>query len=278
LKPRTACLALLLAVGLGTGLAFLRAPERGSPSAPPPATPARAKQEPRRDRSSDPVPPGAVARLGTLRFRVPGEIEGLAFSPDGKTIAASSNGGVNLLDAASGKLIQRLPSSDFAFPRQHPVVFSPDGKRLAGRGQISVGRPFKGGVPVCELTVGGKPRDYDAEHALWVGWSAGGEPLAVCLETEGVRFHELASGRSRRFACKDLKRPELHAYVACTCSARGQTLAVADERSLVHVWDTATGRERCTLKPEGEYVQCLSLSPDGRILLTVTRKTAQLWD
>src|SRR5262249_36803285 len=217
LKPRTACLALLLAVGLGTGLAFLRAPEPGKPSATPPATPARAKDEPRRDRSGDPVPPGAVARLGTLRFRVPGEIEGLAFSPDCKTIAASSNGGVNLLDAASGKLIQRLPTSDFAFPRQHPVVFSPDGKRLAGRGQVSVGRRFKGVVRVWELTGGRKPRDYDAEHALWVGWSAGGEPLAVCLETDGVRFHELASGRSRRFGWKELKRPELDGTLAGPC-------------------------------------------------------------
>src|SRR5439155_9069262 len=144
----------------------------------------------------------------------------------------------------------------------------PDGKRLAGRGQVPAGGSFKGVVRVWELTGGRKPRDYDADHAIWVGWSAGGEPLAVCLEKEGLRFHELASGRSRRFECKDLKRPDLSGYVSCACTPDGRRLAVADERGVVHVWDTAIGRKRCTLKPVGDYFRCLTLSPDGRILLT----------
>ncbi len=279
MKPRAACLALLLVAGLGAGLAFLRAPGPGVLSAADAAqAPAQAKDEPRRDRSGDPLPAGAIARLGTLRFRVPGEIEGLAFASGGETVAVSSGAGVFLLDAASGKRINTLATAHFAFSRQHPVVFSPDGKRLAGRGQVRAGSRFKGVVRVWELAGEPGSRDYDADHALSVGWSARGEPLAVCLEKDGLRFHELASGRSRHFKCKDLMRPELSNYVLCVCTPDGRALAVADERGVVHVWDTATGQERCTLRPKGGNLFSVAVSPDGSKLASATPQALQQWD
>jgi RNA polymerase sigma factor (sigma-70 family) len=278
---------LLMAAGLGAGLAVLRAPEPEAPTVAARAeAPAQAKDEPGRDRYGDPLPPPAIARLGTLRFRAPGELAALAFAPDGKTVAASSNAGLFFFDAASGKRVQGLASVDPAWGAEKLLVFSPDGKRLAGRGQVTVDNRSKGVVRVWELAGERKPRDYDAEHAVWVGWSAGGEPLAVCLEQGALRLRELDSGRSRRFECKDLPRPELYTYALCTCTASGQTLAVADEgRHVVHVWDTATGRERCTLRPKNACVRFLALSPDGRTLASLnrdlpdqTREAVQFWD
>jgi WD40 repeat protein len=142
------------------------------------------------------------------------------------------------------------------------------------------GQRIKGVVYVWDLVVQGKPRDYDAEHVMWIGWSAGGEPLAVCLEKDALRLRELASGRSRPFECKDLRQPQQFPYVAC--ASAGKALAVADEQNRVHIWDTATGRERCILPFKKAYVQALALSPDGRILASLTRDQAtqavQLWD
>jgi RNA polymerase sigma factor (sigma-70 family) len=284
-KLKAVCLGLLvLAAGLGASLPFLHAPEpEAIAAAAPPAPPAQAKGQPRRDLHGDPLPPGAVLRLGTLRFRAPAEIEALAVAPDGKTLAASSRGGLFLMDAASGKRIRRLDGPEGAWGPDRPLVFSPDGKYLAARGQAEANHRLKDVVHVWPLAGGDKPRVYDAEHAFWVGWSTDGEPLAACLGQGEVRLHELASGRVRHFAGKDLSRPELSGYVACACSPAGASLAIVDEpRRVVHVWDTATGRERYTLRPKGANIAFLSFSPDGRTLATLGREAGgvavQLWD
>src|SRR5262249_37652263 len=235
------------------------------------------KNAPRLDAHGDPLPPGAIARLGTLRFRAPVEVNALAFAPDGKTIAVSSGNCLFLFDTASGKRTRRVLGADCRWDLVSPPVFSPDGRRLARRGRTTDGRRVKGAVRVWELA-SEKLRDYDADKAVWVGWSAGGDPLAVCLEAGALRLRELAAGRARRFECSDLKKPELSDYVVCTYTPDGQALAVADEQGTVHVWDSATGRERCTVKPRGDSILGLAFSSDGRTLASLNREVAKLWD
>jgi WD40 repeat protein len=286
----------LLVFGLGLAAAAAGALAHQGPAAPPPqAAPRPADRDPnppratearpgRADRSGDPLPDGAVTRLGTLRFRVPDEVVALAFAPDGRTVAVCSRAGLFLMDAVSGKRLRRLATLDYPVKAQHSVAaFSPDGKRLASRGSITEGNRSSGVVRVWDLDGGGQPRDYDADHAVWTGWSADGEPLAVCLEATGLRLDELASGRSRRFACKDLRKPQSSRYVVCTCAPAGKALAVADEQGVVHVWDAATGGERCTVRPAGPTIPCLALSPDGQTLASASSSAegggaAQLWD
>ena len=89
---------------------------------------------------------GAVARLGTLRYRVPGEIVALAFAPDGKSVAIASNRGLFLMDPGSGKRIKQLSLPDGYWGRSSPLVFAPDGKRLARRGRKVDGKRLQGAV------------------------------------------------------------------------------------------------------------------------------------
>src|SRR5262249_12478987 len=80
------------------------------------------------DRHGDLLPPGAIARLGTVRFRHGQHIEAIAFSPDGKVIASTGRGGrVVLHDAATGKKIRSFQVE----PQAHSLRFAPDGKTLA---------------------------------------------------------------------------------------------------------------------------------------------------
>jgi RNA polymerase sigma factor (sigma-70 family) len=283
-KLQAACLGLfLVAVSVGAGLSLLHAPapEIRVAAAPAAPAPAAAEAEPRRDLAGDPLPPGALARLGTLRFRAPDEIDALAFAPDGKIVAVSSRAGLFLFEAASGKRIKRLPASEAMWRPENRLAFSPDGKRLAARGNIAVDQQGKTAevVRMWELAGSRDPRHYEAEHMVWLGWSAGGEPLAVCLEAGALRLRELAADRSRRFPCADLPRPELSGYTACAYAPAGATLAVVDEqRRVIHVWDTATGKKRCTCQSQETLVPALALSADGHLVASLTPESVRLWD
>jgi len=60
------------------------------------------------DQCGDPLPEGAVARLGPQRFRYEGYLRRLIYTPDGKTLLGYSNSGVHLWDAATGTEQQRF--------------------------------------------------------------------------------------------------------------------------------------------------------------------------
>ena len=94
----TLLMVVCLAVG-GAGLAHQPEAAKQAPLEEPPSevpgTPAKqAKEEGkvRVDRYGDPLPAGALARLGTIRFRQGFLVRQVAFSPDGKTIACSGAG------------------------------------------------------------------------------------------------------------------------------------------------------------------------------------------
>ena len=76
----------------------------------------------------DPLPHGAVARLGTLRFNHGTTIEQVAYSPDGRFLASLGvDGVVRLWNSSTGCEIRQVGPSDERFAS---MSFQPDGKTM----------------------------------------------------------------------------------------------------------------------------------------------------
>jgi WD40 repeat protein len=88
--------------------------------------------QPRTDPHGDPLPEGAIARFGTVRYRI-GEVGPFALSADGKAVAVGTEHHVTLWDVETGRLTARLPIASLP---AHSVsgatlALSSDGKYFA---------------------------------------------------------------------------------------------------------------------------------------------------
>src|SRR5207245_4547658 len=77
--------------------------------------------QPRLDLYGDPLPEGAIARLGTARWRTDG-VDAMAVAADGRTLlTANTETGITIWDMATGKPTRKIPGK----PELHKEWFSP---------------------------------------------------------------------------------------------------------------------------------------------------------
>jgi RNA polymerase sigma factor (sigma-70 family) len=262
----------LLAAGAGLVAQQVLAAKQPEGQSTPAREPERAQDdkgsEPRRtDRYGDPLPAGAVARLGTVRLRTGYMTYALAFTPDGKTLASAGNGrGLCLWDAATGRELRQIVGVRDAIP----LAISPDGKLLASAYELEK-------VHLWELKTG-------RERAELPG-SPDGVPLAVAFSPDGallasaghdklIRLADVAGGREVR----QLRGHE-ESVMAVAFAPDGKTLASGGLDRTVRLWDPATGRERARLTGHKNYVVGVAFFPDGKTLASVSEDEAvRLWD
>jgi WD40 repeat protein len=272
-RLRPVCLLILLVclVALAVGPA---------PAVAPPARPAA-----RLDRHGDPLPDGALARLGTLRFRALNE--GLVcLTRDGKTVAVVEGpphrraSAIRLLDVGTGKVVRRLVSNeDVAL-----LGFCPTGRALLVAEQDGHVLRFLAvdtGQPVREV-------DLKGLNALSVAFSGDGKRMAVgCAGQQApaesaVHVFQVATGRLLRSF-----KLRYQGGARVDLSADGKALATWDSsreekkgapECTVEVWDLATGKARRRVGVGPEVVERAAFSPDGKVLaLATARGVVQLW-
>src|SRR5262249_9647172 len=86
-KPTPVLLFSLGAAALGAGVLTQPPPEKEQAGQIAESPVRQKEREPSKDLYGDPLPPGAVARLGTVRFRHTSWVQAIACSPDGKLLA-----------------------------------------------------------------------------------------------------------------------------------------------------------------------------------------------
>jgi WD40 repeat protein len=224
----------------------------------------------RTDAYSDPLPPGALARLGTARFRHDGLVRTVTFTPDSESIVSTSGdlvGDICVWEAATGRLRRRLAPLRVLEPQT--VALAPDGKTVAFFGpekDVLLPGPDGGGVSI-------------------------GSP-------EAIRLVDLATG-------KELWKAELPeminsllsstivlAEVTIAFSPKGDLVAVGGHNRQPRLLDARTGKVLRTLSAEPRKeapmkvmgmapggVGRLTFTPDGkRVVGLVSDGTLLVWD
>jgi WD40 repeat protein len=210
-----------------------------------------AKQKPRRARTDnygDPLPPGALARLGTVRLRHPGTIIAVTYSPDGKLLASGGwDKVVRLWDSKTGKQVRTL--SGLRGTAVRSLSFSPDGKILAAGVWDDV-------VRIWDVASGRQVRQLGkkTEDLCWLAFSPDGKTLAVSSH-DTVRLWETAGWRERKPLQAKGGRVQAVAF-----SADGKYL-LGGEVGGVSSWNLAAGGVRVFHLGKGTY--CAAISRNG---------------
>jgi len=262
-----------------TGAAAMPTAQPAAPAAQAVA-PAPPPQPVRLDALGDPLPPGAIARLGSNRWHHPSAVVGLAFGADGRTlVSAGSDGELREWEVPSGKLLRIVT------PAQEPIgalSASRDGtilglSRLEGDAEFVDGATGRSIPPGPDLGLGNHAAVSPDGHwlALWGRpWSkvtimskGGGAPhdlnesveefQNVVFDEDGSRVALLARRRDdptqrqlqpllslRDPASDDVAwRVEIHGepLVSAVFSPDGQRIYAGDAGCGVHVFDAGSG-------------------------------------
>jgi WD40 repeat protein len=171
----------------------------------------------------------------------------VAFSPDGRWLAATGSNGAAVWEVARRK--RHAVYADDGPARL--VAFSPDGMRLAIEGE-------SGALHLWELGSGAsKDVAHPGEAARDMRFSPDGRRLAF---TRGinVRLLDLATG--------DVRKLRGHAFdvVRLAFSPDGARLATIDREQALRVWDVNEGLPQIGLLPGGARNAVVALSADGK--------------
>jgi RNA polymerase sigma factor (sigma-70 family) len=272
-------LALLLAVSLlaGAGVLARQTGEAGPPAGkpePPAAVrpggngPAR-EDAPRAavDRYGDPLPAGALLRLGTVRLRHAVMTACAAFTPDGRSVIVSdADGHLVFWDVATGKEVRRLRDGNDVL---YALAVSPDGKTLAAGGW--------GRLTFYDLSTFARTARWPVENdaVKQIALTADGKTAAVCYQGAMIDLYDPATG-------KQLHRLEGHLgnVASIDLSPDGKTLASGSwQDPNLRLWDTATGKPLRQIAAGGQDVLAVAFVPDGKALASAGNGTTiRFWD
>jgi WD40 repeat protein len=225
----------------------------------------------RTDAQGDPLPPGAIARLGTVRLRHGRPIRAVAFVPgsgEGATpvlVSGSEDYTIRFWDLSSGKETRRFTGHEEAVA---DLAFTPDGKVLVSVGWDHTARIWDMATGKLLHTIGDA---YGQVHAVAV--SPDGKTIAWGSEDRIVRVGDLKEGK------EILSLPGHGNPIRdLAFSPDGKMLASCSADHAVFLWDPATGKLLRRLTGHTSSLVAVAFTPDGKLLSAGNDSTLRLWD
>jgi RNA polymerase sigma factor (sigma-70 family) len=276
-KLAAALVLLLGLLGTGAGVVARQTLSRPSLAAPQPAkTPAN--EGPLIGQSTqkvawpvpngEPLPAGAVCRLGTTYWRHGGLTLTAQFTPDGKSLLTMGADGLRTWEVATGKPLLHFPNQvgrDF-----NPGILSADGKLV-----VTVDLNQKGRLRLWDVATGRLVREL-GDHGCVAGCFSPDQKILATVGSSQPNFLPF-----RQFANvislwdlttgQQLKAWPGHqdgAYCGLF-TADGKTLITGGGDKAIRFWEVATGREVRQLDVSPTAVGHLTLSPDGKLLAAI---------
>lgn len=222
---------------------------------------ARAHSEGKIDKDGEPLPAGALARLGGSGWRHGSRIVRSALSADGKRLATASTSSVAVWDVVTGKVLFRFPTlsaKDRAEGFAHYygpkiLALSPDGKKLG----IAFNDEFTG---VWDLENGGKFRRFTEEGISdshgHCQFTRDGKQFILVYE-DCIRFWHPATGKLHRRMPACLAVSDISADVQMYAQIdhdRNDEFNVRDFRSgaTIKKFDIQAGKGDVVFAPDSE--------------------------
>jgi WD40 repeat protein/DNA-binding SARP family transcriptional activator len=226
---------------------------------------------------------GTIALIATTDLRVVhrislrhGSPQGMAFSPDGATLAvgfvSKQSSGVELWDVASGRITATLEAPQ----RTVALKFSPDGRMLFGgsgptdRGLVYVWRLATPNKPVGQLRPRGTVEDLTftpngSQLVISTGWDTGGYFVIWDTATQQI---------------VNTVRADDQGVLTADVSSDGGTLLTGGQTGIARLWDLQTGAPLgAPLTGLGGFADTVDLAPDGRTAVGADAAgNVLLWD
>ena len=293
---RSLVAVVLLALGAG-GAVLVASQLRSSPAIEPatqtgPIVAAQPVEEPARrerlDVHGDPLPDGAVARLGTSRFNHGTNINDTMYTPDGKGLLTFGyDGFVRVWDPTSGRLVRSVIPDGSGGSRL--FALSADGKRM-----VTVERSHEASFRLWDFETGRELRrgpgpqpealsvahgllseredgrhGTDGQHHRIPGWGDTGRgppDEGRARDSSATSCSRPTAGCSRGCAEDQAHHMRLPGAGMGAGAPRAPDAPEPGEKSSIVIWDVAKAAESRRFAIAGAHPDRLVFSPDGRTI------------